>query len=270
MTTILNRAIKDIINEFPEAGKILEDYGIACVACSAGTCRLRDVVVYHDVPEDRKQQMWARIGRATGAGAITPPEPPEGRTPARPAGTDAGYSPPLLRLVQEHVLIKRLLACIPGLSARLALDTPEGRNHALAAVDFIRNYADRYHHAKEEDLLFKYFDESGDIIQAMRDDHGAARAHVQAVLLAVEREDAAVAAQHLDAYRELLTGHIHKEDTVLFPWMDRNLDDRAIGELFGAFQRMDTQAFEPGHAHRYTQYIERLEHTCGRGNGNSQ
>ena len=167
-------------------------------------------------------------------------------------------------------MIKRLLACVPGLSAHLSLDTVEGRNHVLAAVDFIRNYADRYHHAKEEDILFKYFDESGDILQAMHQDHRTARAHVQAVLQAVDRRDAAGVAQHLEAYRALLTEHINKEDTVLYPWMDRNLEDRAIGELFGAFQRMDTEAFEPGHADRYTQYIQRLEQSYGRGKENTQ
>jgi len=37
----------------------------------------------------------------------------------------------------------------------------------LDGVDFIRSYADKYHHAREEEILFKYFDEDMAILKVM-------------------------------------------------------------------------------------------------------
>jgi len=42
-------------------------------------------------------------------------------------------------------------------------------------------------------------------------------------------------------YRELLTGHIKREDEVLYPWMDRNLSTSQIGRLFSKFTSVDGQ-----------------------------
>ncbi len=117
----------------------------------------------------------------------------------------------------------------------LDVKTGNGKNLVRNCVYFIRNYADRYHHAKEEEILFKYFDEDLDILKVMYDDHGNARAHVRAVLDGLEHEDGEAVSRQLDAYRGLLTEHIKKEDEILYPWMDRNLSDRQIGEMFARF-----------------------------------
>ena len=41
------RQIKEVIDEHPEIGVILDRYGIGCTACSIGTCLLQDVVSVH-------------------------------------------------------------------------------------------------------------------------------------------------------------------------------------------------------------------------------
>ena len=40
---------------------------------------------------------------------------------------------------------------------------------------------------------------------------------------------------NLLSYRELLSGHIKKEDEILYPWFDRNLTTRQIGEISSRF-----------------------------------
>ena len=47
-----------------------------------------------------------------------------------------------------------MLALVPELIARLD-ENPE-KVWIATAADFSSNYADSYHHAKEEDILFKY------------------------------------------------------------------------------------------------------------------
>jgi len=106
-------------------------------------------------------------------------------------------------------------------------------------LEFIRTYADRYHHAKEEDLLFAYFDRDSDILRAMCGDHAEGRDHVRNVVEAMAARDLARVDYHLRAYGELLAGHIQREDTILYPWMDRSLSTRQVGELYSACLEVD-------------------------------
>ncbi len=46
---------------------------------------------------------------------------------------------------------------------------------------------------------------------------------------------------HLEAYRNLLVEHIKKEDEVLYPWIDRNLNISKVGELFAQFAAIDRE-----------------------------
>jgi hemerythrin-like domain-containing protein len=133
----------------------------------------------------------------------------------------------------------------------------QGRQLIIDGIDFIRSYADKYHHAKEEEILFKYFDENLDIIKAMQQDHENARARVRAMLEAVDGKDKETIAENLNAYRELLTDHIKKEDEILYPWMDRNLSITQIGELFSKFSGKDEELSDtPG---KYEAFINKLE-----------
>ncbi len=161
------------------------------------------------------------------------------------------------KLVDEHKLIKRLVALIPKQVEQLDLELSECREQVLAMVDFIRSFADKYHHAKEEDILFKYFDENLDIIQIMYEDHTSARNHVKAIVEGVEKKDNASVKEHLAAYHELLPEHIKREDEILYTWMDRNLSTTQVGELFSKFMQVDNAG--PGVQEKYETYVEQVE-----------
>ncbi len=255
METYLNKGIKEIIDQFPEVENILNEYDVGCAPCSVGTCLLKDIVEIHSLPEDREQEMMTRIAKT-----IYPDrevEVPKIKRKIEAKPEELKYSPPMKKLVDEHVLIKRWIALIPAVVKNLDVESDEGRQLILDGVEFIRYYADRYHHAKEEDVLFKYFDENLEILQVMYEDHKTGRNHVKTILEALERKDKATVAKHLTAYGELLTQHIRKEDEILLPWMDRNLTDRQIGELFSEFNQTDEQiGYSPA---KYETFIDRLE-----------
>ncbi len=42
-----NQPIKEVIEAHPRIGEILNKYEIGCLACSIGTCLLKDVVAVH-------------------------------------------------------------------------------------------------------------------------------------------------------------------------------------------------------------------------------
>jgi len=246
MQAYLNKGIKEIIDQYPAVAKVLDEYGIGCGPCNVGTCLL--------TPE-QEQELMQRIANTVYPGQDV--EIPVRKEQAPVEKTEIKYSPPMKKLVDEHVLIKRWIALIPKVVENLDVETQEGRQLILEGVDMIRSYADRYHHAKEEDILFKYFDENSEILKVMYADHTTGRGHVKAILEALERRDKAVVAEHLTAYRDLLTEHIRKEDEILYPWMDRNLSTKQIGELFAKFNQADEQmGFSPA---KYERFVVKLE-----------
>ena len=255
MEAYMNKGIKEIIDQFPEVEDILDEYDIGCAPCSVGTCLLKDIVEIHNLPADKEQEMMAKIAQTLYPGKEIKIPRVKRKTETRPE--EIKYSLPMKMLVDEHVLIKRLIALIPEIVANLDVDSEEGRQLIIDAVDFIRSYADKFHHAKEEEILFKYFDENLDILQVMYEDHKQGRSHVKAVLEALDRKDEATIAEHLTAYGALLTEHIKKEDEILLPWMDRNLSISQIGKLFSEFNAADENiGYSPS---KYAEFIDRLE-----------
>ncbi len=253
METYLNKGIKQIINQFPEVENILDEYGIGCAPCSVGTCLLKDIVEIHNLDGDEEQEIMVRIAKVFCPGKLI--KIPQIKRKSKTK--EISYSPPLKKLVEEHILIKRWVALIPKVIKNLEVESEEGRQLILDGVDFIRSYADKYHHAKEEEILFKYFDEDLDILKVMHEDHNQARSHVKAILEALDRKDKAAIAENFNAYGDLLNEHIKKEDEILYPWMDKNLSVTQIGELFSKFNTTDEQI---GYSSaKYEGFINRFE-----------
>jgi hemerythrin-like domain-containing protein len=255
METYMNKGIKEIIDQFPEVEDILNEYDIGCAPCSVGICLLKDIVEIHKLPADQEQEMMAKIGQTIYPGKKIDIPKVERKTKERPEKVT--YSLPMKMLVEEHVLIKRLVALIPAIVENLNAKSEEGRQIILDTVDFIRSYADKFHHAKEEEILFKYFDDSLDILKVMYEDHTQGRGHVKAILEALDRKDETLIAKHLTAYGALLSQHIKKEDEILLPWMDRNLSISRIGKLFKEFKAADDNIGYS--ASTYEAFVERME-----------
>jgi hemerythrin-like domain-containing protein len=255
MEAYLDKGIKEIIEEFPGIEDVLNDYDIGCGPCNVGICLLKDIVAIHRLSDEQEQQLMARIAKA-----IRPDQDimiPKIEKKTETQSEEFKYSPPMKKLVDEHVLIKRWIALIPEVIKNLDVESEEGRQLILDGIDMIRSYADKFHHAKEEDILFKYFDENSDILKVMHEDHTHARSLVKEMLDALEKRDQKTIAKNLMAYRELLTEHIRKEDEILYPWMDSQLSTHQVGELFSKFDEADQQISVP--TDKYENFIDRLE-----------
>jgi len=250
----LNKGIKEIITEFPEIEQILDEYSVGCGACGEGLCLLKDIVEIHDLDDDLETELMTRISKV-----IYPYKKvmfPKRKIKSQ-GRKEIEYSPPMKKMVDEHVLIKRWLALIPKVIENLDLETEEGLEIINKGIDFIRNYADKYHHAKEEDETFKYFDENLDIFKVIRNDHIKVRAHVKLMVQAIKDRDKEILAEHLRAYSEILPEHIKKEDEILYPWMDRNLSTEQVGRLYSKFNEIDEEYGEAPTKHR--DFIDKLD-----------
>jgi len=249
----MNRGIKEVIAEHPQLEAILDGYDIGCGACMVGTCLLKDIVEVHGLPAETETALMGRITKAIYPDADVEVPKGDGKSVER----TFTYSPPVQILVDEHMLIKRLIALIPCIVESMDLATEDGRQLVLDGIDFIKIYADSFHHAKEEDLLFKYFDGDSKIVSAFHEDHRVARDHVKNILEGVAEQDSARVTAHLGAYMKLLQGHIKREDEILYPWMDRNISAEQEAELAQAFDDVDDKFGDVNE--KYGAFVKRLE-----------
>jgi hemerythrin-like domain-containing protein len=139
----------------------------------------------------------------------------------------------------EHALILQALDLLEAAAGRAerGLATPEGWWAGLIA--WLRAFADRNHHAKEERALFPAMAkagvpaETGGPLAVMQEEHSQGRALIR-IMAQGEARPRAVAARR---YGELLRNHIDKENDVLFPLADELLDRTAqdrVGREFAA------------------------------------
>jgi len=254
MDAYMNKGIKDIIVEFPRVGEILNDYGISCVSCTVGICALKDILDIHTMAPEKEAELMALIE------AVIYPER-EARAketiPSYQQTLTHKFSPPLQILVNEHKMIKRWLALVPRLLDNLDPATQEGERIFRGGVDFIRSYADKLHHGKEEDILFAYFDDKETIFQVIYEDHRTARDYVKQMIAAIDTKDAESLRDNLTAYAALLTEHIKKEDEILFPWLDRSLTASQVTELNEKFELAERELDVDTEKH--TTFVEDIE-----------
>src|SRR3989344_1506298 len=94
-------------------------------------------------------------------------------------------------------------------------------------IDFIRNYADKFHHAKEEDILFREFNncaEEGGVhcnpVGQMLFEHDIGREKVKMMESGLNEKNKSRLIEGSRGYIELIREHIFKEDKILYPMAD--------------------------------------------------
>jgi hemerythrin-like domain-containing protein len=129
-------------------------------------------------------------------------------------------------------------------------------------LDFLRNFADRCHHAKEEDLLFVKMQQNGisgqgGPIAVMLAEHNQGRKHLKAIADALP-EAAVGNSEAIDAisnnllgYVNLLAAHIYKEDHILYPMADRLLNAQDQVQLMREFDRVEAEEIGAGVHEKY-------------------
>lgn len=174
----------------------------------------------------------------------------------------------------EHRAIERMLTVLDTAARRLEQGERVRPDLFRQAVDFVRNFADRCHHGKEEDTLFRRMEargvpRQGGPIYVMLIEHDQGRAHVRAVADAVDAYEAGdgpaarVIAENAMGYVQLLREHIMKEDSILYPLADRVLSPDDQQELERRFEEIETEVMGPGVHERYHRLLEGLERQSG-------
>ena len=111
----------------------------------------------------------------------------------------------------QHILtvLKILNQEIDALNSGKEIDV----NFFKEAIDFIRNYADKFHHAKEEDILFVEFEKKAgeshcNPVPQMLHEHELGRDFVKNLEIGVHENDKSKVIESARGYVGLLQEHI--------------------------------------------------------------
>jgi hemerythrin-like domain-containing protein len=170
-------------------------------------------------------------------------------------------------LIHEHKAIKVMLGIMKNIADDISDNKGVDAEDIERIVDFLRTFADKCHHGKEEDALFPALVAAGlpqksGPIAVMLYDHLLGRNYINTIETAVKNYTAGQSdqpiADGLLNYVDLLRGHILKEESILFPMADRILSEETQEQIAGRFEIIEEEVIGHGIHEKYHDLLEEL------------
>jgi len=145
-------------------------------------------------------------------------------------------------LVDEHQNILKVASALEKECNAIDSGKKIDRDFFRNAIDFIRNYADKFHHAKEEDILFKELCKPEvnmhcNPVDQMLYEHDQGRIFVMGMVGGLEKDDRRELTKNARGYSNLIREHIFKEDNILYPMAEESLGSK-MAEILKKFKKI--------------------------------
>ncbi len=151
-------------------------------------------------------------------------------------------------LVEEHNLIRRVLEHLTLAKEKLETGERPPVGFFEKALAFVRTFVQKFHHFKEEYLMFERLAEKKDgaidaQVESLRYQHERGRDHIAEISKALkgyrkgEEIQTLFLIEHLAAYVTLLRHHIHREEHVFYPMVEELLSVQEKKELLKTFKQ---------------------------------
>ncbi len=129
-------------------------------------------------------------------------------------------------LRSEHDAILHVLEILDRALAGAEKDEDEMLRFGGELIRFLKTFADKCHHGKEENYLFEEMVQrgvpnEGGPIGVMLAEHKLGREYIAGMAEAIDLKDLAKFSEAAGMYRDLLRPHIQKENTILFVMADQ-------------------------------------------------
>jgi len=171
-------------------------------------------------------------------------------------------------LEEEHKLIVQVVLGLHGLSRHLREGRAIETGLLREAVEFMRDFVGRCHHAKEEDILFPALAAHGVPLHgcpldALLHEHHQGRSLTGKLNDAIDELEAgadgaaASIAAHIAAIERLYPEHIWKEDEMVFPMAERLIPRDIRNQLTIQLEELDAEN-PPGTRERFRDFANRL------------
>jgi len=172
-------------------------------------------------------------------------------------------------LLEDHNLILRMLRILNQSINHFEKDEYFSFKIFDKAIDFIHLFIDKFHHGKEEEILFKLIDENGcsnenDLIKILSKEHNLGRHYIakfEAAVIRFSQGDESARADIIENGRNLsvlLSHHIHKENTILYELVNQTLSEADQQYLLSAFEKMKEESGISAYE-KYLDMVEELE-----------
>lgn len=170
------------------------------------------------------------------------------------------------RLVAEHNLIERVLSLLEKVVTRSELGRPFPANFPQWAARFFQQFADKCHHAKEEDVFFpllkqRGIPEEGGPIGVMLYEHVLGRDCVGRMRVAGQASpfDSHTFTDAAKQYIPLLRNHIFKENKVLFRMAEGVMSEADDAEVTSKFAQVEQERGLSGQHASYSREVSDWE-----------
>jgi hemerythrin-like domain-containing protein len=177
---------------------------------------------------------------------------------------------PAEQLREEHQGILLMLRILEKVVSKLEEKERVDPAHLERIVEFLRIFADKCHHGKEEDLLFPAMEKAGvprerGPIGVMLAEHQQGRGYIRRMAEAIDRnrekDPKALAgfAENARNYVALLTQHIKKEENVLFPMGEKVLSKEIQEGLLEGFEKIEVERIGEGTHEEFHRLLHHLQ-----------
>lgn len=171
---------------------------------------------------------------------------------------------PTAVLSAEHQHILKVIGFLTKESERLAAGASLDKDFFNKVLDFIRGYADQFHHLKEEEILFAELNKEATAmpcnpISQMLYEHELGRGFVKGLAEGLAENNQAKVIENARGYADLLQEHIFKEDNILYPMADQALSQEVQQTMLEKFQEAEQEKFGPSGGEKYLAMIKELE-----------
>jgi hemerythrin-like domain-containing protein len=145
-------------------------------------------------------------------------------------------------LRNEHEAILSALNILEKMAADAETGAPVEPKDIQSFIGFLKEFADKCHHGKEEGLLFPAMigagvPDRGGPIGVMMSEHDTGRHFIHEMEDAIAPAfDPARFAKAARGYIALLRAHIQKENMVLFPMAEKVLSEPVLANLYEGFE----------------------------------
>lgn len=181
------------------------------------------------------------------------------------------YKDSITLMMSEHQYILRMVEVIRKACYLLMTENKIDYTDFEDMILFIRNYADKHHHGKEEKILFKQMTDNLGKIADNLIRHGMLVEHDLGRLFMKELEDSIVRVKDGDdesrldiianaiSYTHLITRHIGKEDDLIYSYGQKNLSAEIMNTVNKDTIKFETDATNNGIQKKYIAMLERFE-----------
>jgi hemerythrin-like domain-containing protein len=179
---------------------------------------------------------------------------------------DALTKKPTQDLINEHGGIMLMLRIMEKIAGKLKNGDEVDKEHLAKVVEFLKNFADKCHHGKEEGILFPELIKNPaneKLVNELLGEHKTGRDFIRGIAESLDNyqkgnSDAFHIAVNALDYTQLLAEHIKKENTVLFPVADKELSDEMQTDIRERFEKLETEVIGAGKHEEYHRWLEEL------------